>query len=628
LFCVWCCCCLLTMADTTSAETSATGAQPEQPVVPALPPISLNIVSLVHNIRMQNGIRHSLYQRYRHYCSRRLLKIRKKLGVKQVNVHQKGASRRFVRNDISVDQVKDDRYLMIPIFEAERAWAYAMELREEFETEKYHRTRNHSVRKFTKATQAAQHLKNLCAERGDGRTGLEAEAYYLLMRAAWLVEKKEFLMALNQCFPAARSILMKLSHVVEPDEGKVINTRLTEIETAMKFCDFNKHLSRSTELKESFEEEGGEGEEGLEEKLEKMVLEEKTKSGESLTEIKWMGHTITVPSGKIRSTLLDLRSIQEQLRKERNISNLMAVYDSLFIRYNDVLELIGEASTVLDKGDKKSMKSEARSKNLALLSSHCSHNRLFHLLSRNVLILHSSRIKFHHPKPPFSTPDVAARLPSSSWEEYCTAGAATGGKKISSEELVRLCDNVLVNLKEMEGYFEGVEDEESADAGKRTVALGLFYKAQRCYYVSRTFLKSQKFPESKALLDRTLEIASSSKSHFSICQSKTKADLVGLEGLEKEVGVQQCLLKARVLGEKERKGKEKEKEEGGEGEGEREFSLFGYPENVGDRVFVFPPDFQAVHCNPLLFDLTLDEIIPPSLEARKAPARRGLFGWW
>ena len=99
---------------------------------------------------------------------------------------------------------------------------------------------------------------------------------------------------------------------------------------------------------------------------------------------------------------------------------------------------------------------------------------------------------------------------------------------------------------------------------------------------------------------------------------------MGVEGLEREVRVQGCLLKARVLGEKEKGKKGEEGEEGGEGE----FSLFGYPEKVGDRVFVFPPDFQAVHCNPLLFDLTLDEVIPPSLEARKAPARRGLFGWW
>ena len=126
----------------------------------------------------------------------------------------------------------------------------------------------------------------------------------------------------------------------------------------MKFCEFNKHLSRSTEVEEE-EVAGGEGEEGLEEKLEKMVLEEKSKSGESLTEIKWLGHSITIPSGKIRSTLLDIRSLQEQIRKERNISSLMGIYDTLFIRYNDILELIGEAKAVLEKSQ-KSIKSGAR----------------------------------------------------------------------------------------------------------------------------------------------------------------------------------------------------------------------------------------------------------------------------
>ena len=73
------------MTEPTTPEVVDTPMEEEVvEVVPALPPISLNIVSIVHNIRVQNGIRHSLYQRYRHYCSRRLLRVRKKLHVKQV----------------------------------------------------------------------------------------------------------------------------------------------------------------------------------------------------------------------------------------------------------------------------------------------------------------------------------------------------------------------------------------------------------------------------------------------------------------------------------------------------------------------------------------------------------------
>jgi hypothetical protein len=46
------------------------------------------LTTIVNTCRLQNGLRHSLYQRYRHYCSRRLLRLRRHLGVKQVKFLQ------------------------------------------------------------------------------------------------------------------------------------------------------------------------------------------------------------------------------------------------------------------------------------------------------------------------------------------------------------------------------------------------------------------------------------------------------------------------------------------------------------------------------------------------------------
>jgi len=48
------------------------------------PRFSLGVTMEVSTSRMKNGLRHALYQRYRHYCSRRLLRLRKNLNVKQV----------------------------------------------------------------------------------------------------------------------------------------------------------------------------------------------------------------------------------------------------------------------------------------------------------------------------------------------------------------------------------------------------------------------------------------------------------------------------------------------------------------------------------------------------------------
>jgi hypothetical protein len=41
----------------------------------------------------------------------------------------------------------------------------------------------------------------------------------------------------------------------------------------------------------------------------------------------------------------------------------------------------------------------------------------------------------------------------------------------------------------------------------------------------------------------------------------------------------------------------------------------------------FPPDFEAIKCKPLLFDLALNECQFPSLEARKK-SKGGFWNFW
>ena len=48
----------------------------------------------------------------------------------------------------------------------------------------------------------------------------------------------------------------------------------------------------------------------------------------------------------------------------------MGLYDTLFVRYNDILELIGEAKAVLEKSQQKSIKTGARFVFIILLFSY------------------------------------------------------------------------------------------------------------------------------------------------------------------------------------------------------------------------------------------------------------------
>lgn len=67
------------------------------------------------------------------------------------------------------------RYLLLSLIDAERAWAYAMQLKSEANTEP--RKRFHMISRLRKAVQHADTLFRLCNESGvfDARTKLEVQ---------------------------------------------------------------------------------------------------------------------------------------------------------------------------------------------------------------------------------------------------------------------------------------------------------------------------------------------------------------------------------------------------------------------------------------------------------------------
>jgi len=84
------------------------------------------------------------------------------------------------------------RYLHIPLVNAERAWAYSLELKREVEAApaKAAAARRHSVRRLAKAAYWAGELAKLAAARCDTRSALEAEAYASWMKGMLGLEKE------------------------------------------------------------------------------------------------------------------------------------------------------------------------------------------------------------------------------------------------------------------------------------------------------------------------------------------------------------------------------------------------------------------------------------------------------
>lgn len=116
------------------------------------------VLPLIKAAQQQHGLRHGDYQRYRIYCGRRIRRLRKSLKYPQ------GDRRHFKKREITIAQLSgkhaDVRYIHIVLMNVERAWAYAMQLRQEANTEP--RKRFHMISRLRKACVHATQLQNLC----------------------------------------------------------------------------------------------------------------------------------------------------------------------------------------------------------------------------------------------------------------------------------------------------------------------------------------------------------------------------------------------------------------------------------------------------------------------------------
>jgi signal recognition particle subunit SRP68 len=145
--------------------------------------ISYLVLETIRFSQQQNGLRFSDYMRYRQHCARRLRRLRKGLKF----LHGKGKG--FVAKEVTTANAAEVRHLMLPLYNAERAWSYAMQLREDERADKEEngdhdsnsRIKFHLSSRLKKAVKWSETLRALCAERADARTSLEAEAYAAFM---------------------------------------------------------------------------------------------------------------------------------------------------------------------------------------------------------------------------------------------------------------------------------------------------------------------------------------------------------------------------------------------------------------------------------------------------------------
>ena len=149
-----------------------------------------------------------------------------------------GERKKFHKKEVSEAILNDEKHLHIPLFTAERAWAYYMQLK--FEANADPRKKFHMINRLRKARKYSDQLDSLCSETAkvDARTKLEAKAYNCWLTGTLYFETSRWAEAqamLNQ----AKTIYDSLTQAVGEEEGALFRQKMDEITPSLRYCAYN-----------------------------------------------------------------------------------------------------------------------------------------------------------------------------------------------------------------------------------------------------------------------------------------------------------------------------------------------------------------------------------------------------
>lgn len=544
--------------------------------------VSLAILGTAKVAQGAHGLKHGDFVRYRQYCSRRLMRVRR------VTKLQQGRGRFVARAVSAADAVRDERALLIPLFDAERAWAAAMEIKRisraassAIKLEGDGAVRRKVMAKLKRACQAAERLRTICDEIADKQTGLEAEAYAKWMNATFSLEREEWAKALNDFEIVERIYTSMIAMCGGTAAAGVFEERNDEVATAVRFCKYNlartgQGVDDEQELLRGMRDAASGGDDMLLQRIDTVLGEARRKAAQDMQEVKWCGVSIPLRSEKVREAVLLASEQSRALRQDKEKKESVDAYDSVFIAYNDAIVTVNRQ--LREFRDASSSRADEKIAELDHLVAYLTHGRINHTVERNLLLVQSFK-------------DKASSKP---------------------EDFVRLFDNLIQNMSDILG-LPGIENDacmSNAAEARRTV-----FRVCRCFYLAECYRISNSVPEALALYDHVSVLAKTIPPNYTdqtadvVQQSRgSKCRLQAYEVL-KQIGVTDDF-SALSMG-------------GGKTESSQtrmlmldhldEFIPFAGKSAQNRSIIDIPPPLEAIPCKPVSFDLALDGVQPPEL---------------
>ncbi|KAF3687478.1 Signal recognition particle subunit SRP68 [Channa argus] len=558
--------------------------------------LGLEILQIIKESQQQHGLRHGDYQRYRGYCSRRLRRLRKTLGFKMGNRHK------FIGKKVTVELLSDNRYLLLVLMEAERAWSYAMQLKQEANTEP--RKRFHLLARLRKAAKHSEKLEKLCeSPRVDAKTKLEAQAYTAYLSGMVEFELQEWKRAM-EAFNKCKTIYEKLASAFTEELAVLYRQRVDEISPNIRYCAYN--IDDPNAIKDLMQMRltgGGGG--MMAEKLESLITQARTKQAATMSEVEWRGRTVPVKIDKARIFLLGLADNEAAIAQASSSPFYVPLFHSALLYCNNSINAsLLHILSSFQQRQHGSCTFDNIVYNLFFLLSTCSKSKVYVCVTgneRGALILGSHCDVWCVFDQFFLTSPLFFSL------YYC----------LSVQSLAEL------------STLQGLEDDHTF---QKEVALKmLVYKAYRCFFIAQSYVLVKKWSEALVLYERVLKYAKEVQSKAKNLNNSLK-DLPDIQELIAEVNAEKYSLQAAAILDTDEMAEVPTQQQVKDNtplcDHLETFRLD--PALVGKQpnLVQFPPDFQPIPCKPLFFDLALNHVAFPPLDDKvEQKGKGGLTGY-
>ncbi|XP_032175682.1 signal recognition particle subunit SRP68 isoform X1 [Mustela erminea] len=533
----------------------------------------------------------------RGYCSRRQRRLRKTLNFKMGNRHK------FTGKKVTEDLLTDNRYLLLVLMDAERAWSYAMQLKQEANTEP--RKRFHLLSRLRKAVKHAEELERLCeSNRVDAKTKLEAQAYTAYLSGMLRFEHQEWKAAI-EAFNKCKTIYERLASAFTEEQAVLYNQRVEEISPNIRYCAYNiGDQSAINELMQMRLRSGGT--EGLlAEKLEALITQTRAKQAATMSEVEWRGRTVPVKIDKVRIFLLGLADNEAAIAQAESEETKERLFESMLSECRDAIQAVREELKPDQKQRDYTLEGESgKVSNLQYLHSYLTYIKLSTAVRRNENMAKGLQ-KALRSQPE----DDSKRSPR-------------------PQDLIRLYDIILQNLVELL-QLPGLEEDRAfqKEIGLKT----LVFKAYRCFFIAQSYVLVKKWSEALVLYDRVLKYANEVHSDAGAFRNSLK-DLPDVQELITQVRSEKCSLQAAaILDASDSHQTEISSQVKDNKPLVERFETFCLDPSLVTKqanLVHFPPGFQPIPCKPLFFDLALNHVAFPPLEDKlEQKTKSGLTGY-